>query len=660
MRKWHSLGLMLSLSCAVAVGQGFLHVSGTKIVDGSSNEVQLRGLGLGGWLVPEGYMLQTASFANSPTAIQNKIAALVGSTNAAQFWQKYRTNFVQKRDIDRIASWGFNSIRLPMHYALLNPKDQPGVYLESGFAIIDSLLSWCEADHLYLILDLHCAIGGQNKDNISDYSGYPSLWESTDYQQRTVDLWKTIAARYATRQWIGGYDLLNETAFDLGSGNVPLRNLFIAITNAIRQVDTSHIIFAEGNWYATDFSGLTPAWDSNLVYSFHKYWNSNATSAIQYLLDMRASANRPLWLGESGENSNAWFTDCIKLMESNKIGWAWWPFKKVESVAGPLSVAKPGEYDYLLRYWRGEVTAPTVDEAMIGLNALAENLALDRCVYHPDVIDALMRQPYTDALKPFTTNTVPGTVFASNYDMGPVGIAYHDADYQNISGPGGASGNQGGMYRNDGVDIERCSDFPSNGYDVGWTNNGEDLTFTIAVQTAGTYALSARVAAPSAGGYLLLRIDGNIVNGYVGVPASGGWQSWQTVACGNVNLTAGTHTFTVGIPIAGYNISYVQFSATTAVAGDNAIPAVLSLGQNYPNPFNPSTGLQFTVPSNGQASVKVYTLLGAEAATLFDGPAIAGQVYQINFNGAHFASGIYLARLRFGDREIVRRMMLVK
>lgn len=191
-------------------------MSGAKIVDGNGNEILLKGVGLGGWLVPEGYMLQMAGFANSPTEIKNKIIALVGQSNADQFFQSYRQNYVTRDDIDSIERWGFNSIRLPMHYNLLTPKGQIGVYLDSGFAYIDSLLDRCETNQIYLILDLHCAPGGQNSASISDYIGYPSLWEDTLNQQQTVALWKEIARRYANKHWIGGYDLLNETVWDLG------------------------------------------------------------------------------------------------------------------------------------------------------------------------------------------------------------------------------------------------------------------------------------------------------------------------------------------------------------------------------------------------------------------------------------------------------------
>ncbi len=42
-----------------------------------------------------------------------------------------------------------------------------------------------------------------------------------------------------------------------------------------------------------------------------------------------------------------------RLMEDLDIGWAWWPLKKIESIAGPVSVVKTDDYQTLLDYWSG-------------------------------------------------------------------------------------------------------------------------------------------------------------------------------------------------------------------------------------------------------------------------------------------------------------------
>jgi hypothetical protein len=648
------------LAFSFASSQGFLRVSGTNIVNEDGQEVILRGIGLGGWLVPEGYMLHTSGFANSPTEIRNKISALIGPANTDSFFTLYRKNYVARKDIDQLAQWGFNSVRLPMHYNLLTPKNQPYVYSEEGFAMIDSLLSWCEANHLYLILDLHCAPGGQNKANISDYiPGEFALWESADNQNRTIALWKKIAERYATREWIGGYDLLNETVWTFGSAYslLNLRDLSIAITSAIRQVDTTHIVFIEGNTWATDFTDLTPPWDAQLVYSFHKYWNGNDYASIANYITLRSNSNRPLWLGESGENSNEWFAECIALMESNGIGWSWWPHKKIEFISGPLSATLTPQYNALLNYWNGQGDAPS--DPVAALYGEAAMLSIDQCRVQSDIIDAMFRQPYSNETIPYAANQIPGTIFAANYDIGKIPFAYKDNDYQQV--PQGQAYNSGGMYRNDGVDIERISDLPvSNGYDVGWINDNEFLRFTVDVQQTGNYSVDLRVASLSGGAQILVQVDDSVsIGGIVDIAATGGWQSWKTVHVGEQALAAGKHKLRILFVTGGLNLSYIQFSVITTVQDDEKQkPYSFGMEQNYPNPFNPTTRIKFSSTGN-YIQLKVYDAVGREVQTLADGQLSAGY-HEVTFNADGLPSGVYYCRLQSGNDIQTLKMDLVK
>ena len=109
--------IMIILSLNMS-GQGFLKTSGKSIVNENGENVILRGMGLGGWMVQEGYMLQTASFANPQHQIRAKIEQLIGEANTAAFYDAWLENHVRKIDIDSLKSWGFNSVRLPMHYNL--------------------------------------------------------------------------------------------------------------------------------------------------------------------------------------------------------------------------------------------------------------------------------------------------------------------------------------------------------------------------------------------------------------------------------------------------------------------------------------------------------------------------------------------------------------
>jgi hypothetical protein len=84
------------------------------------------------------------------------------------------------------------------------------------------------------------------------------------------------------------------------------------------------------------------------------------------------------------------------------------------------------------------------------------------------------------------------------------------------------------------------------------------------------------------------------------------------------------------------------------------------LSQNYPNPYNPTTTFEFTVAKNGLTTLKVFTLLGEEIATIFEGEAEAGRAYRATFNAAALPSGMYFARLEFGGEQAVRRMLLMR
>ena len=266
-----------------------------------------------------------------------------------------------------------------MHYNLFTlpiesePIEGNHTWLGKGFTMVDSLLDWCASREIYLILDLHAAPGGQvyNAD-ISDYDdSKPSLWESKENRDKTVAFWKKIAERYKDEPWIGGYDLINETNWNLPGGTL-LRNLYQEITDSIRATGDEHILFIEGNWFANDYTGLTPPWDGNMVYSFHKYWSS--LDDLDWIIPLRDQYNVPLWMGESGENSNTWFTDAVILFEKNNIGWAWWTMRKMESINSPYNIPINQGYQNILDYWKGEGSRPSEDESFDAVMKLADNL----------------------------------------------------------------------------------------------------------------------------------------------------------------------------------------------------------------------------------------------------------------------------------------------
>ena len=155
-----------------------------------------------------------------------------------------------------------------------------------------------------------------------------------------------------------------------------------------------------------------------------------------------------------------------------------------------------------------------------------------------------------------TPAPVPGTVQAANYDTGGQGVAY------NVTAANGTANS----YRSDGVDLEATADTSDTGpaggaYDLGWTAAGQWFKYTVEVATAGTYAVSLRVAAPTAVADAL-HIDnssGTNLSGSVAIAATGSYQTWATVTA-NVTLAAGQQTLTVDQDAAGWNLHYLAFT----------------------------------------------------------------------------------------------------
>lgn len=528
-----------------AAAQGVLHADGTRIVDGEGRPVILRGMGLGGWMLQEGYMLQLGEVGRGQQhVIRRRIAELIGPEKTAAFYRAWLDNYITEADIAAMARAGFNSVRLPMHHDLLITPD--GAWDEAGFKRIDDLLAWCAEHRLYLILDLHAAPGGQGTDlPIADRDpATPSLWDSAENRRRTVALWAKLAARYKDEPWIGGYDLLNEPNWDFegeGGGhgckeqrNAPLRALLGEITKAVRAVDKRHMIVIEGNCWGNNYAGMMPPWDGNIALSFHKYWNRNDRASIASVLALRDHYRVPIWLGESGENSNVWFRDAIALVEGEGIGWAFWPWKKIGFNQPSEIVPGPG-WAALVAYWTRKGPRPDPAAAEATLMRLARrDVRFENTVLHRDVLDAMLRQPHDPAPRAFSRHVVGRPIAAVDYDLGPAGVAYRDridADYHVMTGGARTEWNPARTYRNDGVDIRRE---PDGRPVVTMFETGEWLRYTLPVARAGDYAVEVSFAAPR-GGSLAVQVDAAPASTRDVAPGAG----WRTLRFAPVALAAG-------------------------------------------------------------------------------------------------------------------------
>lgn len=334
----------------------FITVSGPDLYTPDGEKFFIQGINLGNWLNPEGYMF---GFKRTGSAhlIDQAFRQMVGPDFTNSFWRQFKDNYITEKDIQYIQSTGMNTVRLPFHYKLFTDEDYMGLAAgQDGFTRIDSLVNWCRRAGLYIILDMHDAPGGQTGDNIDDSYGYPWLMVSEESQQLFVDIWKKIAERYSNEPVILGYDLLNEpiaTHFEeeYDKLNPQLEPLYMKAVAAIREVDPNHIVLLGGAQWNSNFRIFTDSkFDDKIMYTCHRYWCDTLQANIQDYVDFRDSVNLPLYMGETGENSDQWIGAWTRLMNRNNIGWTYWPYKKMNRSSCMRTIPAPENWNLVIEF----------------------------------------------------------------------------------------------------------------------------------------------------------------------------------------------------------------------------------------------------------------------------------------------------------------------
>ncbi len=362
----------------------FVRARGPEILDAQGEPFLLRGVGLGSWLLPEGYMWKMPAGGDRPRRIEKMIRDLAGAEEAEKFWKEYRDVYVSRDDILRIAAEGFNSVRIPLNYRIL----------EESLSLVDRMIGWCRESGLYVILDLHGAPGGQTGANIDDSENdLPELFTDAANRQRTIDVWRMLAARYREETCIAGYDLLNEPLPDhFSQYNHLLMPLYRDIIRAVREEDPHHMIILEGLHWATDWSLFTDKPDENLMLQFHKYWNNPDRESIQKFLDKRTELDVPIFMGEGGENNIGWYAGAFRLFEDLDISWNFWTWKKMDTTNSPCSIDTPAGWNELSDYLEGG-PRPELPRTLAILRDYLDKMQFRNCTWHQDVVNAILRKP---------------------------------------------------------------------------------------------------------------------------------------------------------------------------------------------------------------------------------------------------------------------------
>jgi endoglucanase len=342
--------------------KGILKVLGTSIVD-EGRPVRLHGVNTGGWLMPEGYIMHAPN--RGVRFFRQRFVQEHSEKALQELETAFRDNFITQADIQRMKSFGFNCVRVPFHYGLIEKK--PFQYDKAGLGYLDHVIRWAREAGLWVILDMHAVPGSQNHDWHSDSDGEVLFWKTKEYQERAAALWGVLADRYKSETALAGYDILNETVHD---DPRPMNAYYHQAIKEIRDADKgSHIIFIEGNRWAQDIACLDNYMDENLALSIHFYeppeftfdlvphlkyplvsktgrWDSSMMK--KRLESFKAEADRrrrPLWCGEFGVNArnglfgeDRWLTDILGHFQALDIHWTYWTWKAIKNHMFPDGV----------------------------------------------------------------------------------------------------------------------------------------------------------------------------------------------------------------------------------------------------------------------------------------------------------------------------------
>jgi endoglucanase len=338
---------------------------------------------------------------NSPRLIDELLHEMIGPDSLKKFWADYLNNYITHDDIKYLKKIGCNHFRLPFHYKLFTEEVYMGEK-NSGFKYFDRIVEWCREEELYILLDMHCAPGGQTGDNIDDSYGYPWLLKSRSSQDQLCEIWARIAKKYKGEPVILGYDILNEPIAnyfedEIEELNPALFRVYKRVVNEIRRVDQKHLIFLNGSIWSTNFNLFEETLGENIVYEFHKYWFEVKQEAIQEYVDFREEHQVPVYIGETGENSDEWVADFRQLLEENEIGWCFWPYKKMNNTRGIMNFNQPDTYYLISDYAKSDRSSyknirenlPDREKVQKALNEFTEQSLYKNCYPNAGYIEAL-------------------------------------------------------------------------------------------------------------------------------------------------------------------------------------------------------------------------------------------------------------------------------
>ena len=393
--------------------EDFLTTKGRKLVNQKGEEVQLKGVNLGAWLVRENWLNPDdidveykskmteeqqknywGTFYEDLTEDQKKVfdpyygkkydgemvydvlETRFGKEGAQELLNMFYDNWITEWDLDNIKAMGFNCVRVPFWYRnfytgnvydansnLEKILDENG---EWDFSRLDWVVEECSKRGLYVILDMHGAAGSQSSAPHAgkDMADAPLMSKDGErYRELTDELWTEIAKRFNGNPAVAMYDLLNEPMCDVQTTEINRRikneSIYTRLYNTVRAVDEDHVITMEAIWtgWALPKSFLK-GWD-NVVYQVHFYNNSDFIFNFFLLLTIAIHPNVPLMVGEFYPHKATTWENCFSTMNKLNYSWMLWTYKATGSGMWSSDWCMYGSKD---GFWRAKIFSGTYED----------------------------------------------------------------------------------------------------------------------------------------------------------------------------------------------------------------------------------------------------------------------------------------------------------
>jgi endoglucanase len=334
------LFVLAGLVAAPCSALSMLHASGRNVVNSSGSIVHLRGFNLGAWMTMEKWMcpMDSGSLADNYAVIQ-KLDSRFGVATEQSLLRTYQQSWITTTDLDNIHNAGYNVVRVPVwygdFYAIGNISNAG--WRSDAFTQLDWLVSNAGSRGIYVIIDMHGAVGGQSTDVVTGRGGQNQYWSNGNNQGNTNFMWWQIANHYNGNGTVAAYDLLNEPT---GAPNTTaVWNAYNSMYTSIRSADTGHMIIMEGTFGSWNWSMLPPpsqyGW-TNVAYEMHEYqWNGSQAQVQQGSTNQvndfnnHASWNVPGYIGEwndFGYSSSVW-NFSKNAYNNGNLSWTMWAYK---------------------------------------------------------------------------------------------------------------------------------------------------------------------------------------------------------------------------------------------------------------------------------------------------------------------------------------------